>query len=643
MSKPSRQKKPPHKKATPHDVHVVTRPQHQKQICIFAIVVIIILAGIPFSLGKYFEFNSPGPFDSGAYVYSAAHILSGAKIGVEEKPTARLGTLLANMLGVWLFGFNETGPKLIQMVLQAAALVLMFVAMRRLFGLLAAAVGVIIASVYLSAPLIAKFGNVKEQYMIACMVIGISCFILYQLDSKWWQAMLAGVFLIWAPLFKPTGVSAIGAVGLFVVLQPVLKNKTFRQTGFDIALLLAGSIAALAPLYIWILAWKVQLNLPYMFVWQTLAKFVPAKSTIDQAKTASDYIGRSRKIVPFSEQWPIVLRYYSKLILPISLAVCAIVVRIVRGALRRRRGNKVTPVSYDRFVLLLAVWWVLDMAFVWISPRSYEQYYLPMNASAAMLAGYLTALYHDRLAQAAEKTLWFVVGTISILLMIVLSWHIFFGITTSPYSGRSYGQRQRGYAQKLKETSKRRKQNVKAPWEIVGNYIRENSEPTDKIYVWGWVPGIYVQAQRFSSASRAFTTTRQAPQVLAQDVITLLDEFKQAMPKFIVDTRKRHIPTERPPYELWPIAPPGFMGAKQPGFLPQNNKTVVDAFDRVWSEMLTTQFDEQEAERYSILAPFREFVMTNYNIVQPRRFVAVSAWPFLRHRMFGEHIVFERK
>jgi hypothetical protein len=52
-------------------------------------IIIAVLAGIPFCMGKYFEFNSPGAFDSGAYVYSAKHILDGAKIGVEEKPSAQ--------------------------------------------------------------------------------------------------------------------------------------------------------------------------------------------------------------------------------------------------------------------------------------------------------------------------------------------------------------------------------------------------------------------------------------------------------------------------------------------------------------------------------------------------------------------------
>ena len=68
--------------------------KNKKKVAAF--VIIIILAVIPFGLGKYFEFNSPGPYDSGAYVYSARHILEGARIGVEEKPSAALGTLLVN-------------------------------------------------------------------------------------------------------------------------------------------------------------------------------------------------------------------------------------------------------------------------------------------------------------------------------------------------------------------------------------------------------------------------------------------------------------------------------------------------------------------------------------------------------------------
>ncbi|HLB75127.1 MAG TPA: glycosyltransferase family 39 protein [Sedimentisphaerales bacterium] len=611
---------------------------------ILLIVLVAVLAAIPFSLGKYFEFNSPEPFDGGGWVYSSAHILRGAEIGVEEAPSAQLGTLLVNILGVRLFGFGDFGPKLMQMLFQAAALILMFVAMRRLFGsILPAAVGVIVASVYLSAPLIAKYGNVKEQFMIAFMVMGISCFVLYELNKKWWMAMLAGGLLAWAPLFKPTGMSAIGAVGLFVVAQPILKHCTFKKAGRDILLLLGGAAAAMAPLYIWIIGWNVKLSVPYAFIWYTLAGFIPTAS--ETTKAASDYITSSRELTPWAEQWPRVLRHYWTLLLPVALAAGAIIARIGRLVRSRMAAKKPQPYEYDRFVLLLAVWWVLDMGFVWISAASYEQYYLPLNASAAMLGGYLVAIFHEGAKGSADRVRWIAIGAFELLIMIAMSWNIFFGITKSPYSGSTYKDnagniiRTRGYLQKYREIAA----GGKGAWEVVGEYIRENSQPTDKMYVWGWYPGIYVAAQRFSSAASACTMPRPSPALLDQRISKVLDEFKKEMPKFIVDSRKIHIPMDRPPYVLWPVAPKGFMGQANNGFLPRNERIIAE-YDKQWGEMLATKFDQAEAQRYEILAAFRKFVRDNYDIVLPQEYFPVNDSRFLvYHRQFGPHVLFKLK
>ena len=692
------------------------KPRTQTSKVLF-IAIIGILAAIPFTMGKYTEFNSPGPYDSGAYVYSAAHILDGAEIGVEEKPSAQLGTLLVNILGVWLCGFNETGPKLLQTIFQAAALVLMFIAIRKLFGTLGAAVAVIVASICLSSPLIAKFGNVKEQYMIACMVAGASCFVLYQLGGKWWLALLAGALVSWAPLFKPTGTSVVGAMGLFVIAQPFLKHRTFRQTGRDILLLLAGAAIALGPLYLWIIAWDVKLSLPYSFAWREIVKFLP-KAAGPDAKPAADYITTAKQLVSFSEQWPRVLRYYGLLILPIALAIGAIAARIIRIFQRLKIQNPKSqteksefipkgienhkpqiefrnlsprePKIENRFVLFFAVWWVLDMLFVWISPRSYEQYYLPLNASAAMLGGYLIWVYCekisrksgilrtwktsafdigflavliiaairiipgllpsieegqpdnyaqyrmllsaaviflglgivgmllDKLLKGFEILRWYLIGVVGLVCCIVMAWHIFFGIIASPHTGRHYGDRTRGFSQKLNSTTK-------GPWQDVGEYINQNSLETDKMYVWGWYAGMYVSAQRFSAAAKPVMMPRPAPDTLARIIEGLLAEFEKQRPKFIVASRKRHIPTNRPPYELWPIVMPPTLGVTKPRFL-QQNKAETDAYDKDWSKMLR-QFDEDEALRYHALKPFREYVMKNYRIVG----------------MFGPHVLFELK
>ena len=658
MSKPVRKYRRSGKRIEPHK-HKVSPPAKRpggKPFMVF--IIIAILAAIPFCMGKYFEFNSPGAFDSGAYVYSAKHILDGAKIGVEEKPSAQMGTLLINMLGVKLFGFRETGPKLIQTILQAAALVLMFIAMVKLFGVMPAAVGVIVASIYLSAPLMAKYGNVKEQHMIAFMVLGVSCFVLYQLGSRWWYALLAGAFLSWAPLFKETGISAIGAVGLFVVVQPLLKHRSWKKTGTDILLLLAGAALVISPICLWLAATNVSINyFPYSSFWRPIAKvFQVSQNSSEHKTTESDTEtdegsiqntpverGLLMKFMPayVRDSWQIlkpeqikqaklrVFRWYRVLILPIALALASIITRVIILISNRVSSIKYQASrSYDRFVLLFALWWLLDMTFVWISPRSYEQYYLPLNASAAMLGGYLIAIYHNKLKSTAYKPIWVLTGFIGLLLMIIMSQHIFFGIKKSPHTGVIYTnpatripEKRNGYAQKLNEISLRKRRNSKGFWESVGEYIRNNSTPGDKIYVWGWVPGIYVVAQRLSPTPKAFEGTMHTltPQALSERVTEILDAFEKEPPKFIVDSRKSHFPWDRPPLELWPRT--------QKGFLPANEQ-IAGQYDVMYAKMLHEQIEPDEALRYQAMKSFREFVMKNYKIVQ---------------QPFGANVLFQRK
>jgi hypothetical protein len=661
--KRSRQPIDPHKqKISPpsqHSHRFLDKDKTYVSKTFIVIISIAILAGIPFCLGKYFEFNSPDAFDSGAYIYSAQRILDGAKIGIDEKPSAQMGTLLVNMLGVKLFGFNETGPTLIQAILQAVALVLMFIAMRKLFGTMSAAVGVIIASFYLSAPIIAKYGNVKEQHMIAFMIMGISCFVLYQLKDRFWLAILAGFFLIWAPLFKETGISAIAATGLFVIAQPLLKHRTWKKTGTDILLLAAGAVIVICPIYIWLAAQKTPFKyFPYYsFIGRPFSKLVHNPQDQNQPATTEPNTpvaaiqeapakqGLLMKFMPayVRDSWNTlkpeqlkqaklrVFRWYRVLILPIALALGSIIIRIIKLiSTNLNKSTSSTKTDYDRFVLLFAVWWILDMMFVWISPRSYEQYYLPLNASAAMLSGYLIAIYYNKLKSTEYKPIWLITGFVGFILMIVASQHIFFGVKTSAHSGATYTNprtgkpiKDKGYVQKLDEISRK----PQYSWLMVAKYIKDNSTKNDKIYVWGWVPGIYVAAQRLSPAPKAFEGTMHtlSPQVLSERVDEILDAFKKEPPKFIVDSRKRHFPWDRPPLELWPIVPPGFAGIKQPQPLPQDENWIT-AYDKFHSQNLQN-IDPVEVLRYQAMKPFRQYVMNNYKPVQP----------------FGDHILFQRK
>ncbi|MBW2046397.1 MAG: glycosyltransferase family 39 protein [Deltaproteobacteria bacterium] len=592
-------------------------------------IIIAIMAAVPFLVGKYIEFNPPSPYDLSETIYSANRILDGAKIGVDIRPSARLGSLLLTMLGVWVGGYGYIGPKLMQTILQAYALVLMFIAMYKLFGKWPAAVGVIVASVYLCFPLI-NVDNFKDQCTTTFMMIGVSFFVLYQLSNRWQYAILSGACLSWAPLFKATGFSASFAIGLFVALQPILKNNKWKKTGVDFFLLLLGVVLAIGPLWVWIEAREDMQVRGWIYpeVWRLTEKVFAAFFNIQRAEVPLGYISGSREIWSFSKQWPAILHYYKIFILPITLALIAIVLRIARLMFRTFLKGKIELKTYDRFVLLFAVWWILDMAFAWISPRSYPYYYIPLNASAAMLGGYLIAIYFDKLKNAVHKVKWQMIGVLGLLVMVLMSWHIFIGVRAYPYRGKVFKKRGGGYARRLVEVYIRRRDSLREPWERAGEYIRVHTDPTEKIYVWTFLPGINIIAQRHSPDPEVCRSEMYpySPDMFSGMIDEITNFLEKQPPKFIVDCRKRHFPWERPPLELWPRIKKGFLGAGKNQFLPLD-KDVIERYNKSWAHELRKHFGEDEVSRYEAMKPFREFVMRNYRIV----------------KVFGPHVLFELK
>jgi hypothetical protein len=198
----------------------------------------------------------------------------------------------------------------------------------------------------------------------------------------------------------------------------------------------------------------------------------------------------------------------------------------------------------------------------------------------------------------------------------ILSIPTFIGQRYSPDTGadylKNYGSRRRGFMPALKEIPSRQK----APWQAVGDYVRTHSDETDTIYVWGWVPGIYVQAQRLAPVPKAFESTMHVkpPARLKAQIASMVELFQQRPPKFIVDTRKREFPNDRPPLELWPIVPPKMFGNDKPRFLNTVPQEIV-AFDTSYAAFLEKQINPDEARRYEAMKPLRDFVMNHYRII----------------------------
>ena len=618
----------------------------------FTTVLMLSAIAVPFVLGKYCELNIPGAFDSGAYAYSAKHILEGAVIGVDEIPSAKIGTLLANMLGVRIFGFSDFGPKIIQGIMQAIALILLFFGIRKHFGRTAAFISTLVASIYISAPVIAKYGNVKEQYLTACIGISIGAFFLYYGGGKKFWACLSGAAMALAPGFKETGISITVAMAVFFFWAAVLRWKPFKEIIKDALLICAGIMIALLPLKIWVSIGDKPISLPYDFLkpyiskpitqLQTLLPAQPAEQTTalsengDQQINTGGYIEGSRAIMGFKEQFPVVMRYYKALILPIFLALMSFIVAKYRATRQIFAKNKRDNIpAAEHLVFLPAVCWILDMLFVWISPRSYEEYYIPLTLSAAATGAFIVYLYMSVASQSKHKPIFAGGGLVAVIIMVAMSWNVFAGFDSTFHSGQKYpdGRREKGFAQRLKEASNRRGGKL-AAWETVAKLIKENSTTDDTMYVWGWFPGMYVEAQRLSPHNRAFESEMhvRTPAQLEARMQELLESFESKKPLFIVDSRKRHFPWNRPPLEFYPSTPNGFL---------PNDERIVAQYERQYYDLLAESFGEDEAKRFLALADVRKYIRENYYIVSQNQYQFTRQGIY--HPALGTHVVFKRK
>ena len=307
----------------------------------------------------------------------------------------------------------------------------------------------------------------------------------------------------------------------------------------------------------------------------------------------------------------------------------------------RSRG-KAEKTIYDRFVLLLGAWWLIDMVFVWISPRSYDQYYLPLNASAAMLGGYMICLFRERWGNGESRGMWNAVGVVGLLVMVVMVWPIVFGISRSPHHGGPYRNKdgepikKNGYVQKMAEVRARRAGDSRPMWEVVAEMVAGRSVETDRLYVWGWYPGMYVMSQRDSATNRAVYGNMHSdpPDTVGRTIADIVRQLEAEPPKFIIDAQKLHYPFyDHLNFDLWPR---GRDSGGQLVYMPveslvSQREDMLDFAETEAFKMMTAaghangpiaenrarELAQMERARNEAMFPLREFVMRGYEPILP--------------------------
>ena len=717
-------------------------------------IITLILAAIPFAVGKYYEFNTDDPFDGALNIYNAHELVLGKKIGVDIFPAARPATLLVNFIGVKLFGYSEFGPILIQTLMQITALGFAFACIKKLFGNIPAIISVILGTFYLSCQPYAKFGNVKEQYMIACMIIAACSFIYYEIQNKKYWLLLCGAFAINIWYFKPTGFSLPTALLFYLIITTILRQRKISSFANELSFISIGAVIGIIPLALFFAKYgdakKILTVFPVspaiiiagIYYLTIIVKLVIAiisknrnkvdskiikrgsisilvtlaiviaifsmlgqskeiirdlfgdpidlvKSTFDFSTGAferlystifsdSGYVSGSHIVSTFSKQFAEVSKYSHSFAIPIGLGIAAVIWYIKSLFTSKTSDNESETDSYtNRVVIFLSIWWILDMLFIWISPRAYVQYFLPPNGSIMFLAAYilnrssknvygylfigiswLLVEIFTACQSAASISIASLIGAIAFmalpvytitaknnLLLSKLVFTIVLAIAIIIGNADNYSS--------LKEKIETTNNFIKAggaPWQQLGQSLKKESSEDDAIFVWGWYPGIYVAAERSCPSSRPSYSDMHSdiPKAVGNRINKYVLELKQNPPLFIVDSQKMHYPYyEHPVYDLWTTVPLDIGRNPKRKILVKTAE--IKAFEAQYYEQvkkyciaLTTQKNraggplsqekaeelaELEVERHKKMEPLREFVMQNYI-------------PFKR---YGTMVVYKRK
>jgi hypothetical protein len=547
--------------------------------------------------------------------------------------------------------------------------------------------------------------------MIACAITAVCGVMLHHLGGARWWLVVAGAAAINSFYFKQTGASVIIAVGIYVLAQPILRNRKWRQFGSDVLLLLAGGVIGLLPLIIFY-TWQGRLLIflrqaPFIGYFINAAKNLMAGKGAPAANISNiagvrggEYIKGGKLVAIFRTQYDFVVSYYRSFVVPIGLCLLALIWQLRRLLPSKDNAStqpEMTGGAYekqaDSFVLLLGLWWLLDMAFVWVSPRSYVEYFLPIGASGAMLGAY--AVYRCQKRPVGLIVLlagWLVIDLFLVWVIPTESFP-YFAWRAAKAVGQYWGKfgmqcislaaaigiyllmRKRNLHlaraliiglicfgmffwwntgnikllnQRVGDLSQMRQEGRINVWEQVAQYIRQNSAPDDGLYVWGWIPGIYVQAQRFSPTLKPSYSDMHSDRVrqVRFQILKRLEKLKANPPLYIVDTQKFHYPYyDHPIFDLWPRWADGKRGRFHFRYHPSQpaQKTQLlsvkesDKFRDLylrqvedWTYMLLVTpnrkggavatekartMAQTERMRHEMMYPLREFVVQNYKAI----------------------------
>ncbi len=469
------------------------------------------------------------PRDSGFFLYAGSRLLKGDLLYQnvwDDKPPL---IFYLNAFGLWISSGSRWGVWILQVVGILASVLIAFIILKRSFGDIAAALGIVSGLAILLLTL--HGGNYTEEYAIpfqfACL------FFLLQAEQKWgfWPAFACGMAQGVLLFLQQSFISISIAIVLYLVLHAILSHswKPFICVGFialgglGVSILLLGIMAiqgilpgfwdgvfvygivyshlgllehlkglvdtlqffkSIPLLLILIPVWLLALFLLLRHGARTIAGILKNHWTgwillaggilSLAAGTAGNLIPGSKGGFGLLQQAAIALG-----VTLTSLAILQLFKLLPRVAIPglEKTTYQLFPAAANTIIAVAVLWYPLEVGLVNFSERSYLHYYMAICAICTVLYAFLAD-------QVKKLLISWKIPKVNILL--VLGWIIGIGLTLiyNPINSMRAMFRPGEIANDQ-------------IWETV-RYVVANSQPEDKVLVWGSEPVINFLSDRSS-------------------------------------------------------------------------------------------------------------------------------------------------
>jgi hypothetical protein len=467
------------------------------------------------------------PRDPGIFLYIGSRLLHGDvpyRNVWDDKPPM---IFLINAFGLWISAGSRWGVWILEVFSSLAAVWLAFTVLKRSFGITAAALGILSGLTILLLTLLG--GNYTEQYAIPFQFASIFLLVEAERREKAWPAFVCGIALGFIFFLRQNLISVGAAIAIYLVIRSIINHSwnPFRQLVIIILGAVSVSIAFLVYLAIqgalpgfWdgafvynvlysnlgllehikalgdtlqffgqfsillipLLVWLLALVLLLLHGTSTTIKILRNGLTrwiLLAGGILFIVVGFGANLLPGSRQGMGLLKQAAIIfgVILAGLAILQVLGFFSKFALPRleKITYQLSPASAS-IIAIAVIWYPLEVGMVNLSGRSYLHYYMAICAICTVLYAFLANQIQRAFAFRNA-------GKVNIFLILVWSIGLVLTLIKNPINSMRVmytpGPENSTQLQAVR-------------------YIEANTQPEDKVLVWGAEPVVNFLSQRSS-------------------------------------------------------------------------------------------------------------------------------------------------